>query len=100
MISVTNKMQQSYIFIDSYKPARHVSGDSFAHLREHFDCIYSILEQCIDVLFQNAVYTVEVLLKMGETVTRNMKSRLKRINKNVILLHLVGHEYHCTSDAW
>jgi len=36
---------------------------------------------------------------MGETVARNMQSRLKRINKNVILLHLVGYGYHCTSDA-
>jgi len=33
-------------FIDSFKLALHVSGDSFAHLQEHFDCIYSFLEQC------------------------------------------------------
>jgi len=73
-------------FIDSLKLAVHVSGDSFAHLQEHFDCIYSFLEQCthfavccrsaadstVGTLFQKAVYTVKVLLKMGETVARNM----------------------------
>jgi len=32
-------------------------------------------------LFQKTVYTVKVLLKMGETVARNMYSKLKRINK-------------------
>ena len=35
-------------FIDSLKLAVHVSGDSFAHLQEHFDCMYSFLEQCTD----------------------------------------------------
>ena len=42
-ISVTNKMQQSYVFMDTFKSALHVSGDSFAHLQEHFYCIYSFL---------------------------------------------------------
>jgi len=32
-------------------------------------------------LFQKAVYTLKMLLKMGETVARNMQSKLKRINK-------------------
>jgi len=54
----------------------------------------------VSTLFQKAVYTVKVLLKMGETVARNMYTRLKRINKSIILLHLVVYGYHCTSDAW
>jgi len=40
MISATNNKQQNCL-IDSFKLALHVSGDSFAHLRKHFDCIYS-----------------------------------------------------------
>ena len=32
-------------FTDSFKLALHVSGDSFAHLQENFDCIYSFLEK-------------------------------------------------------
>ena len=32
-------------FIDSFKLSLHVSGEYFAHLQEHFDCIYSFLEQ-------------------------------------------------------
>jgi len=40
MISVTNKMQQNYVFIDSFKSALHVSGDSFAHLQERF--VYTV----------------------------------------------------------
>jgi len=63
-------------FIDSFKLALHVSGDSFVHLEEHFDGIYSFLDNIPTVLsaaeFQKAVYTVKVLLKMGETVARNM----------------------------
>ena len=35
-------------FIDSFKLAVRVSGDSFAHLQEHFDYIYSFLKQCTD----------------------------------------------------
>jgi hypothetical protein len=38
----------------------------------------------VGALFQKAVYTVKVLLKMGEIITRNIYSRLKRINKNEI----------------
>ena len=98
---------QKICFIDSFKLALHVSGDSFAHLRDHFDCIYSFLEHCTDSavccrpvtqigcnlchrsaadsrvskLFQKAVRTVKVLMKMGETVARNKYSKLKRINK-------------------
>ena len=33
-------------FIDSFKLVLHVSGNIFAHLQEHFDCIYCFLEQC------------------------------------------------------
>jgi len=33
-------------FTDSFKLVLHVSGESFAHLQEHFDCIYSFLEHC------------------------------------------------------
>ena len=62
-------------FIDSFQLALHVSSDSFAH-QEHFDGIYSFLDNTLPVLsaaeFQKAVYTVKVLLKMGETVARNM----------------------------
>jgi len=35
-------------FIASFKLALHVSGDSFAHLQEHFDCTYRFLGQCTD----------------------------------------------------
>ena len=35
-------------FIDSFKLALRVSGDSFTHLQEHFYCIYGFLEQCTD----------------------------------------------------
>jgi len=83
MISVTNKMQQNLFFIDTFKLALHVSGDSFAHLQAHFDCIYSFgtmyrlycllhtgRQQTADV--PKAVYTLKVLLKMGETVARNI----------------------------
>jgi len=35
-------------FIGSFDLALHVSDDSFAHLQEHFDCIYSFLEQRTD----------------------------------------------------
>ena len=35
----------------------------------------------VGTLFQKAVYTVKVPLKMGETIVRNMLSKLKRINK-------------------
>ena len=75
-------------FIDSFKLALHVSGDSFVHLQEHFDYIHSFLEKCTDCYllqqtaeFQKAVYIVKVLLNMGETVARNTYSKLKRINK-------------------
>jgi len=33
-------------FIDSFKLALRVAGDIYAHIQEHFDCIYSFLEQC------------------------------------------------------
>ena len=48
MVSVNKEMQQNYVVIDTFKSALHVSGDSFAHLHEHFDCIYSFLGKCID----------------------------------------------------
>ena len=35
-------------FIESFKLDLHVSGDSFAHPQEHFDCLYSFLEQFTD----------------------------------------------------
>jgi hypothetical protein len=43
-------------FIDSFKLALHVSGDSFAHLQEHFDCIYSF-----------TMYRLCCLLPTGDT---------------------------------
>ena len=76
-------------FIDSSKLALRVSGDSFARLQKHSDCIYGSFgtmyrpccllltgdtgwqQTAVSTLFQKAVYTVKVLLKMGETVTRN-----------------------------
>ena len=93
----THERYSKICFIDSFKVAVHVSGDGFAHLQEHYDCIYSFLEQCTDsvvccrqvtdwmelshlsaadstvgALFQKAVCTVRVLLKIGETVVRNL----------------------------
>jgi len=101
-------------FIDSFRFTLYVLGDSFAQLQDHFDCIYSFLEQCTDsavfcrpvtqfgwssiqvlsnlchrsaadlrvgTFFQKAVCTVKVLLRMGETVARNIQSKPKRINK-------------------
>jgi len=38
-------MQQNSFFNASFKLALHVLGDIFAHLQEHFDRIYSFLEQ-------------------------------------------------------
>ena len=35
-------------FICPFKLPLNVSGDSFAHLQERFDCIYSCLEHCTD----------------------------------------------------
>ena len=99
MISVTTKMQQNLFFIDSFKLALHFSGNSFAHLLEHFDFIHNFSEQYTDsavccrpvtpvtlfgvtgvgsrqqsryIVPQCCVYTVEVLLKMGKTVARRM----------------------------
>ena len=31
-----------FFLIDSLKSTLHVSGDSFAHLQEHLDCIYPL----------------------------------------------------------
>ena len=91
-----------FCFSNSFKLALHVSGDSFAHLQEHFDCIYTAfwnhvptLPSAADrwmchrsaadgrtgILFQKAVYTVKVLLQMDETVAWDMESKLKGINK-------------------
>jgi hypothetical protein len=41
-------MHQISFFIDPFMLALHVLGNNFAHLQEHFDCIYSFLEQCTD----------------------------------------------------
>jgi hypothetical protein len=71
MTSVTNKMQQNlFFFIDSFKLDLHVFGDSFAHLQEHFECVYIFLEQCTD----SAVCC--------RPVGKRQQSKLKRINKN------------------
>jgi len=45
-------------------------GDSFAHPSKL--CHRSAEDSRVGTLFQKAVHTVEVLLKMGETVARNM----------------------------
>jgi len=76
-------------FTDCFKLALHVSGDSFAHLQEPFYSIYafwnnvptllSAADRChrsaadsrVGTLFQKAVYTDKLLLKVGETVVRN-----------------------------
>jgi len=65
-------------FIDSFKLVLLVSGDSFAHLQEHF--VYTA--------FWNNVCC---LLPTGDT------DWMKSIKQ--ILLHPVGCWYHCTSDA-
>ena len=44
-------------------------------------CHRSAAEGRVDTLSQKAIYTVKVLLKMGENVARNMYSKLKRTNK-------------------
>ena len=41
----------------------------------------SVADSTVGTLFQKAVYTVKVFLKMWETVARNRDSKLKRINK-------------------
>ena len=84
MISVTNKMKQNYVFVDSFRELEQSSVSTVSPVGSR-----------VGALFQKAVYTVKVLLKMGETVARNMLSRPKRINKNVIFLHLFGYGYHC-----
>jgi len=37
-----------FVLLILFKLALHVSGDSFVHLQQHFDCIYSFLGQCTD----------------------------------------------------
>ena len=96
------KRWRKICFIDSFKLAVHVSGESFAHLQEHFDCIYSFSEQCTDsavcskvrTLFQKAVHTKcswRWVKLSPETCTASLKESIKQI-----LLHLLGCWYHCT----
>jgi hypothetical protein len=83
---------QQFPFIDLFKSALHVSGDVFAHPQEQFNCIYIALVQCTDLMptgatvemqvpsqpchrsvhCTKAVYTVKLLLKMGENAARNI----------------------------
>jgi len=44
-------------------------------------CHRSATDSSVGTLFQKAVYTVKMLLKVGETVSRNTYSKLKRTNK-------------------
>ena len=49
-------------------------------------CHRSAVDSRVGTLFQKAVYTVKVLLKMVETVVRKMYSKLKRIKETKFLL--------------
>jgi len=106
-----------FCFSNSFKLALHVSGDSFAHLQEHFDCIYSVLELCTDFAFccrpvthslvgsrrqsryivpKSCIYTQSA--KWAKLSPETCRASLKEsIQQN--LLHLVGCWYHCTRDA-
>jgi len=86
MISVTNKMQQNYVFIDSFKSTLHVSGNSFAHLQDYFDCIYSILEQCTDSAADRCIVPKSCICSQSapedgrnspETCTTDLKESIK-----------------------
>jgi len=100
-------MQQNYVFIDSLSPSSMFRATVspvfrstlYIHLfgTMHRLCCRQPVGSTVGALFQKAVYTVKVLLKMGETVARNMLSSLKRINRNVILLRPVGYGYHRSS---
>jgi hypothetical protein len=99
-------------FIDSYKLDLHVSGDSFAHLQKHFDCIYiyrfvllillsllymfratvsPIFRSTLYIQLFGTMYQLCCLLPTGDT---DWMETIKQI-----LLHLVGCWYHCTRDA-
>jgi len=100
-------------FIDSFRLALHVSGDSFVHLQEHFDCRYILTktfhEQGSQIkvlliiilscrtLFQKAVYT-KCSWKWEKLSPETWRASLKESIKQ-IWLHLVGCWYHCNSDA-
>ena len=60
MISATNKMQQN-LFVDSFKLALPPNL-----------CHRSAADNRVGTLFQKAIYTVKVLLKMGETIARKI----------------------------
>jgi len=54
----------------------------FDVLCDHASLVHrSATESRAGTLFQKVVYAVNVFLKMGETVARNMYSKLKRISK-------------------
>ena len=60
-------------------------------------CHRSAADSRVGTLFQKAVYTVKVLLKMDETVARNMLRKLKRINKTNFAASFWLLIYHCTA---
>jgi len=78
-------------FIDSLKLALHVSGDCFFHLQEHFDCIYSFLEQCtVSAVCCRPV--TQVGWNQFHPTCTNLYSKLKRINKtNFFCILLVAY---------
>ena len=98
-------------FIDSFQLALHVSGDSFAHLLEHFVCTAfwnkvttllfaadrSAADGRVGTLFQKAVYT-KCSRRWAKLSPKTCRASWKQSIKQ-ILLHLVGCWYHCTSDA-
>jgi O-glycosyl hydrolase len=71
---------QQFPFFDLFKSALHVSGDVFAHLQEQFYSIYGFGTMgrpaapvgSRSAYFTKAVYTVKLLLKLGENIARNI----------------------------
>ena len=66
----------TFSFINLFKSAIHVSGDRFAHPQEHVWTVYTAFgtmhRHCCRPV-PKAGHSQKVLLRMGESVARNMK---------------------------
>jgi len=66
----------TFSFINLFKSTIHVSGDKFAHPQEHFLAVFTAfgtMHRHMSVhCTKSCIYSQNVLLRMGEFVTRNM----------------------------
>ena len=107
MISATNKMQQS-CFDDSFKLALNVSGNSFAHLQEHFVldgtefhpiCVTGRQQTAESVLCSIKLYIQsKCSWRWTKLSPETCRASLKESTKQM-LLHPFCCWYQCTSDA-